>query len=215
MHAGLKRWYAQPGDRFEVPVDGYVVDIVRDELLIEVQTRGFASLRQKVTALLTAGRRVRIVHSIPIEKWIVRVGSDDTVLGRRRSPRHGSPADVFSELVSFPALLNDDLLDVHVLMTREEEVRVHTPGRSWRRNGWSVVERRLLEVVDDVLLAGSEDMARLLPDGLPTPFTTADLATAVRRPRRAAQQMAYCLRQAGAISAVGKRGNAIEYRLTD
>lgn len=29
LHAALKGWYARPGDRFEVPVDGYLVDIVR------------------------------------------------------------------------------------------------------------------------------------------------------------------------------------------
>ena len=33
-------------------------------------------------------------------------------------------------------------------------------------------------------------------------------------PRRVAQAMAYCLRHAGAIEMVGKRGNAIEYGLT-
>ena len=31
LHASLKQWYARPGDRFEVPVHGFVIDIVRDE----------------------------------------------------------------------------------------------------------------------------------------------------------------------------------------
>ena len=39
LHASLKAWYAQPGDRFEVNVDGSVIDIVRGELLVEIQTR--------------------------------------------------------------------------------------------------------------------------------------------------------------------------------
>ncbi len=26
LHASLKEWYAQPGDQFEVPVDGFVID---------------------------------------------------------------------------------------------------------------------------------------------------------------------------------------------
>ena len=29
LHASLKQWYARPGDRFEVPVDGYVIDLSR------------------------------------------------------------------------------------------------------------------------------------------------------------------------------------------
>jgi hypothetical protein len=29
LHANLKSWYAQPGDQFEVCVDGFIIDIVR------------------------------------------------------------------------------------------------------------------------------------------------------------------------------------------
>ena len=29
LHAALKEWYAQPEDRFEVSVDGFVIDVVQ------------------------------------------------------------------------------------------------------------------------------------------------------------------------------------------
>ena len=213
LHASLKRWYARPGDRVEVPVDGFVIDLVREELLIEVQTRGFSSMKQKAIALLGLGHRVRIIHPIPVDKWIVKLDADGTVLSRRRSPKHGSPTDVFAELVSFPDLLAHPQLEVEVLLTIEEEYRRYTPDRSWRRKGWTVVERRLIEVTDTLLLRHAEDLIGLLPDDLPETFTTADLAEKLGRPRRAAQQMAYCLRKVGAIVAVGKHGPAIEYRV--
>ena len=190
-----------------------MIDVVREDLLIEVQTSGFSSMKRKVTTLLGLGHRVRIVHPIPIDKWIVKIDADGTVLSRRLSPKHGKPTDIFAELVSFPDLLAHHDLEVEVLRTIEEEYRRHTPDRSWRRKGWTVVERRLIEVVGTVLLRCTEDLAGLLPDDLPETFTTADLAERLGRPRRAAQQMAYCLREAGAIVAVGKRGNAIAYRV--
>ena len=34
LHAALKRWYALPGDRAEHAVDGYVIDLVRDNVNI-------------------------------------------------------------------------------------------------------------------------------------------------------------------------------------
>ena len=37
LHAALKAWYARAGDRLEVQVDGFIIDIVRDGLLIEIQ----------------------------------------------------------------------------------------------------------------------------------------------------------------------------------
>jgi hypothetical protein len=213
LHASLKRWYALPGDRIEVPFEGYVIDLVREDVLIEVQTSGFSSMRAKVTSLLELGHRVRIVHPIPVDKWIVKVDSDGTVLSRRRSPRHGKPTDVFAELVSIPELLAQPGLEIEVLLIIEEEQRSFTPGRAWRRNGWVVIERRLIDVVASLPLNTFEDLTALLPDGLPETFTTSELAERLGRPRRAAQQMAYCLRMAGVLVAVGKRGNNVEYRL--
>lgn len=213
LHASLKRWYSRSGDRIEVPVDGFVIDLVREDLLIEVQTRGFSSMKQKITTLLDLGHRVRVVHPIPIDKWIVKVDADGTVLSRRRSPKHGNPTDVFAELVSFPNLLADPRLEIDVILTNEEEYRRYTPNRSWRRKGWTIEERRLIDVVDTLLISNTDDLAALLPAGLSDPFTTADLATELGRPRRSAQQMAYCLRIADVIVAVGKRGNAVEYRV--
>lgn len=212
LHASLKRWYAEDGDRVEVPVDGFVIDLVRDDLLIEIQTSGFSSMKRKLTTLLDLGHRVRIVHPIPVEKWIIRVDADGTELGRRRSPKHGTAVDVFAELVSFPALVAHPGLDLEVVLILEEEERRHDPTRAWRRKGWVVEERRLVGVVDGVPLTGPADLAALLPDGLPDPFTTADLAAALGRPRRLAQQMAYCLRHADVLTPDGSQGRAVAYR---
>jgi hypothetical protein len=214
LHASLKRWYTRPGDRAEVTVDGYVIDLVRDDLLIEIQTRGFSELRPKVTALLAAGHRVRVVHPIAVDRWIVRVDADDTFLGRRRSPSHGDLADLAPALVSIPDLLAHPGFEIEALLVTEEEYRRHEPGRCWRRRGWTVVERRLVDVLDRAVFAGPEDLLRLLPGGLPERFTTADIALGLGRPPRIAQQLAYCLRRLGLIEVVGKRSRAVEYQVT-
>lgn len=214
LHAALKKWCALPGDRVECPTEGFVIDLVREDLLIEVQTRGFSSMRQKLISLLESGHRVRIVHPIPVTKWIVKVEDDGTLLSRRRSPKRGRITDIFSELVSFPDLLTDSHLEIEVVLTEEEELRHQTPGRSWRRQGWSVFERRLLDVTSSILLTGADDLRRLVPDSLPDPFTTTDLAIGLGSALRPAQQMAYCLRETGIVEMVGKRGNSLQYRLT-
>lgn len=214
LHAALKRWYARPGDRFEVPVDGFVVDLVRGDQLIEVQTRSFSSMKRKAVALLGVGHRLRIVHPIPVDKWIVKIDADGVLVSRRRSPRHGSAADVFGELVSIAEVLGHPLLEIEVLLTTVEEHWRYGLHRAWRRRGWSVSERRLLEVLQTVRLSCPAELAGLLPADLPESFTTADLAAKLGRPPRAAQQMAYCLRRVGAVTAVGKQGNAVIYQRT-
>lgn len=213
LHAALKRWCAQPGDHIEAVVDGYVVDVVRGDLLVEVQTRGFASIKRKLAALLDAGHCVRLVHPIAVQKWIVKVDDDGVELSRRRSPKRGSPVDLFAELVSFPQLVSHPGLEIELVLIHEEEVRRHDPHRAWRRGGWVVQERRLLGVVDGLRLTGPADLAALVPDGLANTFTTGELAAAVGRPRRLGQQMAYCLRHAGVVTGAGKRGRSVVYQM--
>ncbi|HFD39148.1 MAG TPA: hypothetical protein ENJ31_04780, partial [Anaerolineae bacterium] len=210
LHAVLKEWYACPGDRLEVAVDGFVIDIVRGDRLIEIQTGNFSGIKRKLIAL-TVNHPVRLVYPIAREKWIVRLGEGGAVLGRRKSPKHGQVHDLFEELVSFPRLMQNPNFTLEVVLVREEEVRRHDPRRAWRRRGWVTQERRLLAVVERYVFKMPSDLTALIPPGLPEPFTTSDLAAAVGRKRRLAQQMAYCLHRMGVLEKVGKRGNAILY----
>ena len=195
-------------------MDGYVVDIVRGDLLIEIQTANFSAIRPKLTAL-TAAHTVRLVYPIAQEKWIVKVAPDGArTLSRRKSPKRGSVEEVFSELVSLPKLLANPNFGVEVLLIKEEEIRRHDGARRWRRGGWVTHERHLLEVVGRKGFETPADVNRLLPASLADPFTTHDLARAIGRPRRLAQQMTYCLREMGLIQVAGKRGRAVLYTRT-
>jgi hypothetical protein len=211
LHAALKKWYAGPDDLFEVSRDGYVIDIVQDGLLVEIQTRNFSAIKRKMLAL-TPLHRVRLVYPIAREKWIVKLSSDgNRQLGRRKSPKRGQLEQVFQELVSFPQLVQAPNFSLHVLLIQEEELRRHDARRAWRRKGWVTHERRLVSVLDHQLFNTPSDLAVLIPASLEDPFNTAELATAAAIPRWLAQKMAYCLREMGAIMAVSRRRNAYQY----
>jgi hypothetical protein len=206
----LKRWCAQPGDRLEVPVDGFIVDIVHGDLLIEVQTQNFSAIKRKLERL-AANHPVRLVYPIPYEKWVVRQEQDGTPIGRRRSPKRGCFEDVFEELVSIPELPKHHNFSMQILLIREEEVRRHDSNRCWRRRGWVTHERRLLDVVGQRLLEKAADMLVFIPPALADPFTASDLASSLARSTRLARMMVYCLRKAGCVATVGKRGKAPLY----
>ncbi|MBL7163458.1 MAG: hypothetical protein ISS57_12705 [Anaerolineales bacterium] len=215
LHAALKTWYAGPDDRVEVSVDGgqrgYVIDLVRDDLLIEIQTGNFSSIKRKLDDLVKQ-YPVRLIYPIAAEKWLLklprRVGDQPQ---RRKSPKRGRIEAVFAELVSFPQLLLEDNFSLEVVLIQEEEVRRYAGVKHWYKNGWVTVERRLLDVVAQRLFETPSDMSALLPVGLPQKFTTLDLAEALDSPRWLAQKMAYCLREMGEILRVGKRGRSHLY----
>jgi hypothetical protein len=212
LHAQLKDWYRRPGDRLEQLVDGFVVDLVRSSLLVEIQTGSFAPLRRKLERL-TQGHRVRLVAPVPLVRTIVRLSDEGELLSTRRSPRRGRVEDIFNRLVSIPALLCDPQFELELLLTHQDELRVHRHGKAFRRRGWVVAGRRLVSVEDRVPVTCPEDAARLLPRNLPTLFDTAQLADAAAIERRLAQQITYCLRAMGVLHTAGKRGNAIVHRL--
>lgn len=213
LHAALKEWYREDGDQLEVGVDGFVVDIVRDDVLIEIQTRGFSAMRRKFDRLLDE-HPIRLVHPIAAEKWIRKLDESGIEVSRRRSPKRGIAADVCAELVSFPSLLSHPHFTLEVLLVQEEEVRRPDAG-SWRRNGWKVVERRLIGIQERVELSEPEHLLRFLPAELPTPFTTADVAAGLGRSRHLAQEVAYCLREAGVLAVTGRTKAGIEYARPD
>lgn len=212
LHAQLKAWCSLPGDRAEQKVGGYVIDLVRGDLLIEIQTGGFAPLRRKLDALLES-HPVRLVAPIAVSRRIVRVSPDGEVLSSRRSPKHERVEDVFTRLVSIPALLMHERFELEVVLAHVEEVRTFDARRSWRRRGWVVAGRSLVSVEGSALLASREDALALLPAGLPESFDTLELADAAGIDRGLAQRMTYCLRHCGALTCTEKRGRSSLYRL--
>ena len=210
LHAALKSYFSGPGGKFEVPVDGYIADLVQDGVLVEIQTANFGAMRRKLKSLLQK-HPVRLIHPIAAEKWIVRLDMAGEQIGRRKSPKRGRWEHVFGELVAFPQLMQDPNFTLAVILIQEEEVRIVDGKRRRRGKDWKRSERRLLNVVDQRLFLAPGDLLREIPDTIPTPFTTADLATLLSMPRWLGQKMAYCLRQMGAITSVGKKRNAIQY----
>jgi hypothetical protein len=213
LHAALKIWCGKPRDRYEADVDGFVVDILRNDLIIEIQTKNFASIRKKMQTL-SESYHIRLVYPVPCEKWIIKIAPDGrNVLSRRKSPKRGTYEDLFKELVSFPILMTKENFSLQVLLIQEEEIRIHDGQKAWRRRGWITHERQLIKVLAERCFQRPSDLAGLIPSSISQPFTTSDLAAAMNKPMRLAQQMAYCLRKMDAIDPVGKRGRAVLYSL--
>src|SRR5207302_151250 len=113
--------------------------IAPDGTLIEVQTGALGPLREKLGRLLRA-RRVRVIKPVVVTRRIVRRDRrDGPDLSARLSPRRGSPADAFDDLVGLARLFPDPNLRIDVVEVAIEEVRI--PRR--RRPGYAVIDRRL------------------------------------------------------------------------
>ena len=210
LHASLKAWISEPGDEFEVRIGRFVADIVRGSLLIEIQTGSTFPLKRKLHALLKH-YSVHLVIPIVRQKTITSIDEAGNVIGSRKSPKHGELLDVFNHLVHLRDLLGDANFSIEALLIHIEETRRPRTTRKRRWKDWEVHERRLVEVFDHVSFHHPGDFLAAIPSTLEEPFTTADLARATGRPRRVAQQIAYCLREMSAIVAIDRKKSGILY----
>ena len=212
LHRALKARYAVAGSATEQSVDGFVADVVVGGRIVEVHTGSFRSLKNKLTRLLDR-YPVTLVHPVARDRYIVKVTADPNLPPtRRKSPKHGSVFHVFPALASIPALLAHPNLMLDVVMTVEEEVRAMNGRGSWRRGGWAILDRRLVDVVETRTIASMADLFALLDADLPQRFTTIDIAAAMKSPRRLGQLAAFCFREGGVSEVCGKDGNALVYR---
>lgn len=207
LHSAIKKWYFLDGDKLEVSVDGFIVDIVREDLLIEIQIANFSAIRLKLLRLLD-NHKVRLVYPIPRVKWIVhKSATTGEAYGRRRSPKKGCLTDLFNELVRIPDLLSKSNFSIEVLMIEMEETRCNDGRGSWRRKGVSIENRKLLRVLERIVFERKTDLLKMLPEDLPRPFTNRDLAERLGVSVNQSRKITYVLRKIGVITCVGKNRN--------
>ncbi len=209
LHASLKEYYARPGDMVEASVDGYVIDVVQEDRLVEIQTANFGALKGKLAHLLNS-HQVLLVYPIAVERHLVHIAPETgELLGTRKSPKKGTVYDLFSELVRIPHLLNHPRLSVEAALVRDREIRCADGKGSWRRRRVSIVDRRLVQVVEQRSFATRADYLGLLPQALICPFTNKELAKACKISVSQARRVTYTLKKAGFLAEVGKIGNEI------
>jgi hypothetical protein len=179
---------------------------------IEVQIGSFAPLKQKAVKLVQLGR-LRIVYPIFIAKYIEVFDAKGKREYRRKSPRRGSPWDLFNALVYAPELPLIRGLTVELVLLDASEQRIRDGKGSWRRNGLSIKDRRLLAVHERIRLEKPADYLRFVPFTLNECFTSASLGAQAGIRRELAQKTLYVLARLGVIEKTGKQRNALVYRI--
>ena len=175
LHSAIKEWYSLPRDKFEVKISQYVADIVRGDLIVEIQTMNFSVIKKKLENLVQK-HKVRLVYPIAERKCIVHIDKSGEVVSRRKSPSKGKLTDLFRELVRVPQLIKEVNFSLEVLLIDEEEIRIDDGRGNWRRRGASIKDRTLIGVNTRILFENSLDFLKLLPEELPETFTNKELA---------------------------------------
>ena len=212
LHQQLKEHYVSDPDCHEVDLDDYRIDAVADDgRLIEIQCASLSAIRDKIRRL-TKNHHVTVVKPLAWKKKLLKKERrNGKVVSSRYSPAHQTLPWIFLELVHFTSAFPHPNLQLDILLTEQEEIRIPPKRRTWRRKH-SVQDRRLVDVHQTVSVCTADDLWQQLELSLPVEFTTADMAATGSMPRWLAQKAAWCFRQMKYLKASGKQGNAVVYR---
>ena len=211
LHRVLKNWIEPRADCREQPFAGFVVDILNEEGVTEIQTRGFFSLRHKLEQLLEQ-TPVRVVFPLTARRWIRWADPETGALSPQRlSPKRGIFLDAFYELVHIAPLLGHPNLTLELLLIDAEELRLRCGRGADGKRGAVRIELLPLALADQCVLHTPCDYAALLGQELPDPFTCALLRSLTKRSETLCRRTLYTLERLGAIQRAGKQGRSLLY----
>ena len=214
LHRELKFTYAGTGGQTEAGVGSYVADGINAAgEYFEVQTGSFGPLRKKAIELAAKGR-LRIIYPVILVKYLEVFDIHGNLLYRKKSPKKGSPWDIFNALIHAPDLPNVNGIIIELALVDAVERRVRDGKGSWRRRGISIVDRRIETLHECICLEKPADYLRFLPFNKNEKITSCLLKEKTGIPITAARKTLYVLVKLGLIEMTGKQGHYHVYRIT-
>lgn len=215
VHAILKNYYEPDEDKQEIPIEKYVADIYANGEIIEIQTRQFNKMRDKLTAFLPL-YPVTIVYPIPREKWIIWIDEESGELSKKRkSPIKGNPYIAFSELYKIKMFLKDPNLRLKFVLMDVEEYKLLNGWSRDKKKGSSRYDRIPTELVEEVEVNCLQDYMQFVPYELHGEFTSKEFAGAAHIPVPLAQTVLNILYHVGILTRVGKKGSMYLYEIIE
>lgn len=212
LHADIIHSLFQDGDQLEAEVDGFYIDLLRQDKAIEVQTKNLGKLSRKVLSLAD-NIPVEIVVPIHKTKIISKLDRDGNLVSQRKSPKQGKVIDIFDELVRATDIFSHPSISLTILMIEADEVWKDDGKGSWRRKGWSIHERKLIRTLSEHRFQSPEDLLSLLPKSLPSPFTNQNLSKTLGIRASTAGKITYTFRKMNLLEVIGKEGNAYLFKI--
>ena len=215
VHAILKNYYEPDEDHQEIPIENYVADIYRDGEIIEIQTRQFNRMRDKLNTFQSL-YPVTIIYPIPRQKWLIWIDEESGELSqKRKSPSRGTPYIAFEELYKIKMYLKDPNLRIKLVMMDIEEYKMLNGWSKDKKKGSTRYDRIPLEIVEEIDIKCREDYMQLVPYELPAEFTSKEFASSAHINISLAQTALNILYHVGILTRIGKRGNQYLYTVLE
>ena len=213
VHRYLKDYFESNKDLQEVKVGNYIADIKRGNEIIEIQTKNFKSLVNKVIYYDSLGLHTTVVYPIIHKKYINWLNpSDMKVVEKRKSTKTGCIQDIFKELYWLIDMLDNKELSIKIVLIDADEYKLLDGYGQYNKNKATKVDKVITNIYNMVEINSISDLRIFIPDTLKDNWTSKDFIKATHCNNRWTASGLKMLREHNIIEVVGKQGNAIVYK---
>ena len=211
LHAVLKNHFDPAEDHHEIRVGSFIADIAGDTGIIEIQTRQFNRLRNKLDSFLPL-TDVTVVYPIASTKWLVWLDEETgETTKRRKSPKKGKACDILTELYKIKAYLKNPRLKFCIVLLDIVEYRLLNGWSEDKKKGSVRYDRIPSDIVDEIYINSPNDYEKLIPEKLEKQFTSREFMKSSGLSLSASQTALNVLNSVGTVTRIGKRGNRYIY----
>ena len=213
MHLTLKYYFSPFDSDHEVKLGGFYADAVNEDGIVEVQTRSFKNLKEKLMYFL-AVTNVNVVHPIPFHKYITWVNPETGEISKpHRSPTIGRLTDIFGELYGIKEKLDNPRLTITLMLIDTDDYKNLDGWSKDKKKGSTRAERYPRELIDIFTINSKYDLLKLLPEDLPETFSASDLNKLMKGNSRNSYSAINTLCYLNLCECIGKEGRKNIFRI--
>lgn len=214
VHSFLKSFYSGNPDYEEVMSDGFICDVLKEDNVIEIQSKYFYRLREKLLVLLEK-YKVMIVFPVAHQKtleWISPVTGE--IVSRKKSPKKGDIYDFLPEAYGIRDLLKHPNLSFCISLIDITESKLLDGYGKERKIRSTKYDRRPERYHKEYFVSDIKDYVMFVPHGLET-FDRQEYAKAVKLNQHDASTALTLLSYLGVVEKIGVRNRKYIYKIKE
>ena len=211
IHFILKNYFENDNALMEVKLDGMIVDIYNEEGIIEIQTKSFDRLRNKLEKFLDK-YPLTIVYPLINSKRITWLNSENNADYNRKSPLHMNVFNSFKELYKIKNYLKHKNLHFCFVFLNVIEIKnLDGYGKDKKKKASSL--NKLPIDIEKILYFDSFEDFKNIFDGTENEFTSRDLSKMKKVKLRDAQVALTVLNYLEIVERIGKQERSYVYKV--
>lgn len=210
LHQYLKYYFCPDSKYHEQKCNGYIIDILKNNEIIEIQTGSFNAMRKKLDCLLEK-YPITIVYPIINQKQVYNLDDNGELINNKKSPKKEHPLKIGKELYKINYLLNHPNLKFICAVVNIDEYRTPYINR-YKQKKMTRINQIPKEIVNLIELKDASDFKSLIP--FDDEFDASTFKKKLKLSLREASSTLIILRTVKAIEVVRIEGKKYIYKKT-